>query len=89
MSVCDDCIRENFVECSVCEELIPNDSAFLDVNGEYYCESCFEISVTEFNGEMYPNEELGECKECGVVCLLEDMIDGMCPDCYNEEEENE
>ena len=89
MRVCDDCIRENFVQCSVCGELIPEDDAYLDTYGERYCESCFSTSVTEFDGEMYPTGELGECKECGVVCLLDDMIDGMCPDCYEEEEENE
>lgn len=87
--VCNGCVEEDFVTCSHCGELVLETDAFQDVYGEYYCVYCFEHQVTEFDGEMYPKNEVGECTECGAVCLSEDMIDGMCPDCYEEEEDNE
>lgn len=27
-------------------------------------------------------EPAGTCEECGAACSPEDMIDGLCPDCY-------
>lgn len=87
--VCNDCVEKDFVTCSHCGALVLETDAFQDVYGKYYCDYCFEHQVTEFDGEMYPKNEVGECTECGAVCLVEDMIDGMCPDCYEEEKDDE
>lgn len=63
--------------CAECGCVIEDDEDFYEVDGEIYCEDCF-------------NEYFEECEDCGCICCRDGMywIEGydhyVCEDCYSD-----
>lgn len=47
-----------------------------------------DICGSEYDGE-YCTECYAECEECGKVCVIDDIADGLCEDCAVEAEAKE
>ena len=69
---CDNCIRELFIRCSVCNRMVKRGRAHTH-SGESYCSDCF-------------NEKYTTCCQCGDYVLASCVSiygdDNYCEDCY-------
>lgn len=81
ISVCEDCRESHYFCCDSCHEWHPDrwSNTVHDARGrfEYVCDDCLE-------------EKYQACDECGEYYPCNTMVDGLCPNCHaNAQEESE
>lgn len=92
MDLCDSCREEDFTECDCCGRLHNNDYiTHVESTDEEVCNQCLDEKYTYIESEhdYFPNERVKECGCCGRDYVIEEGDKGLCPDCAEEEDEDE
>ena len=92
MDLCDSCREEDYTECDCCGRLHNNDYiTYVESTDEEVCNQCLDEKYTYIESEhdYFPNERVKECGCCGRYYVIEEGDKGLCPDCTEEEDEDE
>ena len=75
-SYCESCFDSMYVYCDECGEPVERNMVCGTPDCDTLCESCFDNAWYR-------------CDECSTVVPLDDVVDGLCPDCQPKEQTNE
>lgn len=90
--VCQICREANYTRCNSCEELFHDEDTY-EVDDNYYCRHCRDekFEYCDACEEWVDEDETFVCDDCGK-CYCHSCSgdnEGLCDDCYEEEEEED